>query len=198
MRPIGAPTLTEASTASGLIARLYVWVSARDRATGAIQTLGLWSGDDVVSETVESEARTYYGAGALLAVEPITYEAGLSVRMQRVTLSSISPEVEQLVRGYDTRLAPVQIHRGLINATSNALVETPHRLLTGTVDEIAFTTPAEGGSATCEIRIANAARELTRGLTAKYSDETMKSLASGDDFFRYADISGEVTVRWGG
>jgi hypothetical protein len=102
------------------------------------------------------------------------------------------------VRGYDTRLAPVQIHRGLINATSNALVEAPHRLLTGTVDEISFTTPAEGGSAACEITVANSSRELTRGLTAKYSDETMRIMAPGDAFFRYADISGEVTVRWGG
>jgi len=198
MRTIGAPTVTEAATASGLIARLYIWVSARDRISGATQTLGLWTGDDVVTETIEGEARAYYGAGSLLGVEPITYEAGLSVRMQRVTVSSISPEVEQLVRGYDTRLAPLQIHRGLINATSNALVEEPHRLLSGTVDGITFATPAAGGNATCELTVANSSRDLTRGLTAKYSDETMRVMAPDDDFFRYADISGEVTVRWGG
>ncbi len=110
---------------------------------------------------------------------------------------SLLPTVP-LVRGYDTRLAPVQFHRGLINVTSNALVEEPHRLLVGTVDEIAFTTPVEGGSANCEITIANSSRELTRGLTAKYSDETMRIMVPGEAFFRYADISGEVTVRWGG
>ena len=198
MRTIGSATVTEAQTASGIVARIYVWFQARNRSTGATETLGLWTGADTVTELVEGESRTYYGAGSLLAVEPITYEAGLSVRMHRITLSSISPEVEQLVRTYEPRLAPVQIHRGLFNADSGVLVDPPHRLLFGTIDKIAFTTPAEDGSATCEITVANSSRELTRALTAKYSDETMKILSPGDLFFQYADVTGEVTVRWGG
>jgi hypothetical protein len=198
MRTIGAPTVTEASTASGIIARLYVWFAARDRTTGATQTLGLWSGADVITETINGEARTYYGAGSLLAVDPITYTAGRAVQMHWISVSSVSPEVEQLVRGYEPRLAPVEVHRGLVNAVSNALVEAPHRLLLGNIDSISFTTPADGESATCEITVANSSRDLTRPLTAKYSNETMRIMAANDGFFQYGDVSGEVSTRWGG
>ena len=197
MRTLGAATVAEATGASGLIARLYLWVSARDRTTGATQTMGLWTGADTVTETVGGELRTYYGAGNLLSVEPITWEAGLDVRMHRITLSSISPEVEQLIRSYDARLAPVDLYRGLVNATTNALVEAPHRLLAGTIDTVRLVTPAEGGAARCDLTVASSSRDLTRTLSLRYGDETMQQISSGDRFFRYADISGEAQVRWG-
>lgn len=195
MRTFDTATST-AMSAPGIVARVLVWVRARDRSTGVEATLGLWNGDDTASITVGGVARTYYGAGALLGVDPIVYSAGVQVRMQRVSLSPLSPEVAQAIRGYEPRLAPVEIHRALFDPATMALVAEPHRMFKGWIDDVSITTPEIGGDAMCEVTLASAARALTRTLPLKKSDESQK-LRSGDRFRRYADISAAVDVYWG-
>ena len=56
-----------------------------------------------------------------------------------------------------------------------------------------FLTGGEGG---VELRIASAARALTRKLELKRSDASHR-LRSGDRFRRYAEISGSVSTAWG-
>ena len=44
MRDFGSATLTALQTRTGLVARTLIWVSARNRATNAVETMGLWTG----------------------------------------------------------------------------------------------------------------------------------------------------------
>jgi hypothetical protein len=123
-------------------------------------------------------------------------QTGLVVRMQRLTLSPLSPEVAQMLRGYDPRLAPVEIHRALFYPESRELVAEPRRVFKGWIDQAPITTPEIGGAAMAEVSLASAARALTIPLAAKKSDETQRR--RGDDRFRrYADVSGQVEVWWG-
>ena len=46
------------------------------------------------------------------------------------------------------------------------------------------------------VTLVSAARELTRRLALKKSDESQRR-RSGDQFRQYADVSGEVGVWWG-
>jgi len=123
-------------------------------------------------------------------------QTGLVVRMQRLTLSPLSPEVAQMLRGYDPRLAPVEIHRALFYPESRELVAEPRRVFKGWIDQAPITTPAIGGAAMAEVSLASAARALTIPLAAKKSDETQRR-RGGDRFRRYADVSGQVEVWWG-
>lgn len=190
-------TATAAALAApSIVARALVWIRAKDRTTGTEETIGLWTGEDVASFTINGQARTYYGAGALLAIEPIVSQAGLVVQMSRMTLSPLAPEVAQAIRGYEPRLAPVEIHRALFDPDTMGLVAEPHRMFSGWIDEVVLTTPEAGGTATCEVTLASAARGLTRTLPLKKSDESQKR-RSGDRFRRYADISAAVDVFWG-
>ena len=196
MRTFDAPTAAHVSTATGFMARVLVWITAKDRSTGAAVTLGLWNGDDVESITIGGVARTYYGAGALLGFEPVLYSSGTVVRSLRASLSPLAPAAAQVIRGYEPRLAPVEIHRALYDVATMTLVAEPHRVFKGWIDEVRITTPEIGGDASCEVTMVSAARALTRTLALRKSDETQK-LRSGDRFRRWADVSGSVDTWWG-
>ena len=195
MRSFDAATLAALQKRTEISVRILIWVMARNRGTGAIEALGVWNGGYDRSFTIGGVARTYVGAGALMGVPPLTYEVGLNVRMTRLTLSPIDAAVGALIRTYDSRLAPMEIHRAVFDPVTTQLVSEPHRLFKGMVDELEVTRNAKG-EVTCEMSVAGSARYLTRTLTLKRSDASQQ-LRSGDRFLRYADVSGEVDVVWG-
>lgn len=196
MRSFDSATAAQFAARAGLVARLLVWIVARDRATGEPVSLGFWSGNDAVQFAINGAARDYYGAGALMQVDDFTFSAGLDVRMQRLVLSPLAPEVAQVIRGYEPRLARIEVHRALFDPATMSLVAEPHRLFRGWIDEVDIATPAIGGQAAVTITMASTARAMTRTLSLKKSDESQK-LRGGDRFRRYADISGSVDVWWG-
>lgn len=195
MRSFDAPTLAALQNRSEISVRILIWIMARNRGTGATEALGVWNGGYDRSFTINGGARTYVGAGALMGVPPLTYEVGLNVRQTRLTLSPIDDAVGALIRTYDCRLAPMEIHRAVFDPVTTALVSEPHRLFKGIVDDLDVTRSAKGEVA-CEMVVAGSARYLTRTLTLKRSDASQQR-RSGDRFLRYADVSGEVDVYWG-
>lgn len=196
MREYGSATLTALQARAGIVSRVLIWFSARNRATNAVETMGLWTGADHEYFTISAASRLYYGAGNVMDIPQLTYQSGLAVRIHRIGLSPLTPEVMQLIRGYDVKSAPVEIHRALYSTDTRLLIEEPHRVLTGFVDEVDLGTPAAGGTASCVLGIATSARVLTQDLAIKKSDETQR-LRLGDRMRRWGDVSGAVDVWWG-
>lgn len=183
------------------IVRHLVWISARNRGSGAVETIGLWTGDDHQDITVDGTVRTYYGAAGIARMEPLTCGVGTDVRRTRLSLSPMAPEVEQAIRGYDVRQAPVQIHRLLVDPETMRSIGTPVLRLVGWIDGVEMTTAAGGEEWRCEVTLVTSARAGTRSLSLKKSDasQRLRKTASGaeDRFYQYADVSGAVPVRWG-
>lgn len=194
MRIYDSSTGTYLAARAGVIARTLVWVTARNRATNADESAGFWNGLDDRTITAGGQARLYHGAGALMAVEGVTAGIGLDVRVVQVSLSPLAPEVAQTLRGYDPRLAPVEIHRALFDLDSGAIVGTPHRIFRGEVSELSIVT---GENASATLSLVSASRVLTRSVHAYRSDASMRARSGSDLFRRYSDISGEVDVWWG-
>jgi hypothetical protein len=184
------------SDRSGLYVRHLLWIRAKNRDTLATETIGLWDGDDHAEFTIDSVVRQYYGAGTLLAVPDLTARAGLEVWQPEVSVSGIAPEVEIALRGYEPKLAPVEIHRAFFHPDQGTLLGSPVRIFKGWIDGVSIPTPEEGGDATASITLASNSRGLTRVIPAKKSDEAYQR-RSGDRIMRYADIGGTVKVRWG-
>ena len=182
---------------TGVASRHMVHVIARNRSTGAQEALGLWQGDDHLTIAINGANRTYYGAGGLIGFEPIRAGVGLEVRMLQATLSPLTPEVALLLRGYDTRLALAEVHRGLLSLETGQLIAEPIRVFRGWVDEVKIRTGEVGGTSEATVTLASAARGLTRALTLTRSDTEMRRRNTGDRFRDYADIAGEVGVWWG-
>jgi hypothetical protein len=197
MRILDPTSTAYFSTHTGVASRHMVHVIARNRQTGAQEALGLWQGDDHLTIAIDGVNRTYYGAGGLIGVEPIRAGVGLEVRMLQATLSPLTPEVALLLRGYDTRLAPAEVHRGLLSLESGQLIAEPIRVFRGWVDEVKIRTGEVGGTSEATVTLASAARGLTRALTLTRSDTEMRRRNAGDRFRDYADIAGEVGVWWG-
>lgn len=196
MRTISGTLSTYLSGADGIEARVLFWIAAKNRSTGAAVNFGFWNGDDDQVFTIGGVARTYYGAGDLALPDPITYSAGLSINTYELSLSPLSENVQAALRTYDPRLAPVEIHRAFFNTSTKVLMEEPMRVFKGQVDQVPIGTPEVNGEATAKINMSSSAVFLTKRLTQTKS-ESMQRLRSDDRFFRWTDISGQVSVSWG-
>lgn len=196
MRSFSAPTAAYFASRGAWLAHVLVWISAADRVTGATHEIGFWTGADHAEITIGGVSRTYYGAGSLLAIDPLTFRTGLQVRTQRLRFSQVAPEVMQAVRGYDPRHKPVEVHRALFDPASELLVDEPHLVLAGFVDRVRISTPAEGGAGSVEMTLATAARALTRKLGRKRSHASLTAHAPADDFRQYASLADKVEVKW--
>ena len=122
MRSYDAPTIAALQARGGIVARSLIWAVARNRSTGAAESLGLWTGADDRAFTISGSSRTYVGAGSVMEVPPLSAQSGLDVRMQRLSLSPISEAVATLIRTYDARFAAIEIHRALFDPITGLLV----------------------------------------------------------------------------
>lgn len=176
-------------------AEILIWIEARNRETGLTEVMGLWTGDDHHDFIIGGETRTYYGAGNILQVPEISAGLGLDVRTVQVGLAAVSPEVEMAIRGYDVRLAPVQLHRAEFDVNGNQL-GPPERLFKGWVNGAPIVTPAEGGAGSATLELVSNARILTRHGGATKSDQVQRR-RGGCRFRRWATLTQSATVYWG-
>lgn len=201
MRSADSATVAAVQSRAGIIRRNLVWIVAKNRDTGAPESTGLWNELDPVTITVvsadsgEDEARTYHGAGGLLQVERVPLVADLSIRTIRISLSQISEAVQQAIRGYDPRLAHVELHRAFFDPATRAIVAKPLPRFVGRLNKAPINTPATGGEGGIAIEVVSHTRELTRTNPAKKSDETQQ--LRGDRFRRYAGTAGQWDQFWG-
>lgn len=197
MRVYSPATSAYFASREAFVGHILLWVSARDRSTGVVEQIGFWTGVDHQQFTIEGQSRTYYAAGAMLKVDPIRLQTGIKVRKQRVTLSQVSNEVQQLIRGYDPRHAPVELHRALFHPLTENLIDEPHVLLRGYIDKVIVSTPEKGGSGNVSIEIATEARALTKPLSRFRSDASLRARDPGDAFRQYATLTETAEVLWG-
>lgn len=197
MRDYDAPTLSALNARKGIIAHRLVSIEARAIPSGTIERLDLWTGDFNLSIVLDGTARTYLALGAVLQGESIVSGSGLEVRVHQLRLSAIPSQVEDLVKGYDTRFAPVSIHRALFDPITRNLVGTPHRVFKGVINSLDFPTVPAGEEPACVVEVVSEARILTRTLPLKKSNDSQRRRAVDDGFRKYGDISGSVPVYWG-
>lgn len=197
MRSFSPTTAGYFAQRGSFVGHVLIWLTARNRSTGADETIGFWTGSDHREFTISGDPRTYYAAGAMLQVDPIRRQTGIRTRTQRVTFSQIAPEVLQALRGYDPRHAPVEMHRALFDPETDALIDEPHVILRGFVAKAPITTPAKGEAGSVQVEIATHAQALTRILGRSRSDASMRTRAPDDAFRQYASIADAVDTPWG-
>uniref|UniRef100_UPI001591058C hypothetical protein n=1 Tax=Martelella sp. HB161492 TaxID=2720726 RepID=UPI001591058C len=195
MKNISATFLAALTNArdGGLVVRSLVWVKARDRETGNATPVGFWTGgEDVVLPVIDGETgatvqRAYYG-DVNLSLPEIPRVSDMTVQTVDVTLSQIAPEVQQLVRGYDARLAAVEIHQMLLEPRTGQAVGAAEVAFLGLVDGEPIVTPAAGdeGSITLNL-ISSAISMLARTNPLKSSYEGQKR-RSGDQWGRDSGV----------
>ena len=197
MRTYSTATAAYFASPAAFIGHVLVWLQAKSRSSGAVETIGFWTGPDHAEFTIRGQLRTYYGAGSFLKMDPLRRQAGLKVRTQRIQFSQISPEVMIAIRGYEPRHAPVEVHRALYDPETEALIDEPHMILRGYVDKISLPTPPKGERGSASIEVATAGRALTKPVSRYRSDASLRARASGDGFRKYASLSDIAETKWG-
>lgn len=187
-----------------LIPRTLIFVQPKDRLTGDLVNFGFWDGTGDVTLTVTDglsqtdEDRDFTSRGAVLAVGDITLSDNLNVGSVQVSLSQLNSDVEDALRGYDMRNAPIQIYRALFGiANPRALVAPARCRFVGFVNTAPISTGAIGSQAATTMTCVGCTRELTRSNTDLRSDESQQRRQSGDRFFRWVAATGQVQVFWG-
>lgn len=177
----------------------FLWVLAKNRDTGAAQSMGLWSGDEDFATSVQAPdggtvSRTYLG-GCNLSVEGIQYVADLTDNPITISMSQIADATQQLVRGYDVRLAYCEIHATTL--TGGALTSPPQLQWVGIVDEAPIATPSVGGDGNISFSVRSEIMSMLTAINpAKSSDAHQKRRAAGDRFSEYASVIHSRRVQW--
>lgn len=179
---------------NGISVRDFVWIVSVD----GTDSWGFYSGiepaislDVMSAATGATETRTYRGAGTLQNVGDIKLSVGLSVYNVSLTLSNIDSGVLDMVRSAGLRNGRIEIHRGIIDPTTDQLADPPIVHFYGTVNQA---NPKRPGGV--EVICTSITNELTRNNPAMFSDATI-SRRNGDRFMRYAEAMANVRLPWG-
>lgn len=197
MRDLPIEIQTYIATQPGVKIRQLLWVIAKNRTTGDPEPHGLWSGEDHQVFTVDGEPRTYYGFGQFMQWGQLQVESTLNIRKLQATVSAITPEVEQVLRGFDPKFAPVQVHLAFLDPETNNLVGNPYRIFKGWIDKFPVRRPANGSDAEGTIDMVGHTRILTRQLALKRSQETQRQRDPTDSFLDDVSITGQIQTPWG-
>ncbi|AZN72250.1 hypothetical protein D5400_14055 [Georhizobium profundi] len=198
-----SPEVQAALQARRLVARDFLWIVARDRQTGELVPDGNWSGvGNVSAEIIHPltglvESRDWYGSGTLIQISDIPAVNTLSVQAVTIRMSQVVDRVQDLVRGYDIKQAPVEIYRGLFNPDTRQLVAPAFCRFIGFVDVVEINTPAENAEGSVDLRCVSHTQELTRASTETRSHESQKLRDPEDEFCLDASTAGEFEIFWG-
>jgi len=175
-----------------------LWIRCRNRETGAVAPIGIWSASDaenvMVADIFTGDLRDLTFYPGLLAVGEVTHETGIIIRPTQVTLSPLDTSVQIAFRERDARGAQVQIWRRTYDVdTQRPVSGLPEAWFSGFVNEAPISTDV--GSASLAIDIVSTARVLTIASARKKSDQAQR-LRSGDRFRRYKATAGEIDLAW--
>lgn len=189
----------QAARDEGIAPVYFLWVEAKNRSTGAVEAMGLWSGDEDITINVRTPtggltSRAYLG-GCNLSVSGLQYVADLTDNPITASMSQIAPAAQQMVRGTDVRLAYCEVHGTTWNG--GALSSNPDLLWVGIVDDVQIGTPEAGGEGAIALTIrSEIMSQLTAINPAKSSDSHQKRRDPDDRFSEYSGTIKSRKVQW--
>ena len=186
--------LTHLAAGKPVDVRWLIWARPIDRATGLRVGIGFWTGIDNDNRTIAGETRLYFGAQGAIDMPPLRTAKGLDIQTIDIGMA-VTPEAEFLVRGYEPRLAPLDIHIEVTDPADNSLIERSLQWR-GTIDTIDLPTPALGGERMMTVRCATTARRGTLTRQGFKSNQTQVG-RSGDRFRAYGSLGNVVSDAWG-
>jgi len=186
-----------------VVARDFLWVTAKNRATGAAEDLGFWNDIMTVTASVKDGRtgdlvdRSFTGVGLAMTIGTVPLVADITVRTLDIVLPQLDAVVAQLVRTYDVRGAPLQLYRGYLDPATRVLVAAAKPRFVGYVDGAPIETPKEGDEGSITLHCVSTTRELTRANADVRSHESQLARSAGDWFYKDVNLVGDWDIAWG-
>ena len=150
-----------------------------------------------VAGSVSVGGRTYTGSGNLITISSLAFVGNLSIPGLTITISAITAEAVNLVRGLKIKQRPVEVLIGLYDPATKEIVDGLIPYFTGKIDDVRIKTPEAGGDSSIEIICESTSRALTIPRTDTRSDACHKRLFPTDDGFKYVGIQREKPIYFG-
>lgn len=182
-----ASALTLLGQRTGYVVRHLLYLTVRNRSTGAAVPLGLSTDDEDTTYTLSAVARTYQGLQDHMVPPVLRFQPGTTIQRVSCRFVGLLPEVQEAALTYDAKLAPAEIHVALYDADMGLVAI--RRRFKGVVTGAPFFTPPVNGVAEAEIEMVSSARRGTMTRSAKKSDEAQQA-RSGDRGRRYGVATG--------
>lgn len=203
MRDYDAATIAYLNARQGTIERKFVYFIGKNRTTGEQEEVGFSNLPYTVTIGVISGKtgvlvnRDYVGAGALLDVDDVDDVSDLTIRQLSINLTQTNSAVNNAIRGYDTRNAWVEYHKGLFKLDTRNLVAPPMPSFSGFLNKSPIKRAKVGSSGGVQVTAVSRVRELTITNPAMKSDEYQQFRFPGDRFRKYSSVAGLWPVSWG-
>jgi len=202
MRNLDSAELT-AIAARTVVARDLLWVTSKNRETGADHSLGFWN--DVMTVTVSvidgrtgsTVSRDFRGVGAALQVGKIPLTSDITIRNVDIDIPYLDSVSAELVRTYDVRSAAMQLYRGYFDPATRVMLAAAKARFVGYVDGAPIVTPKEGGEGSITLHCVSTTRELTRTNAEVRSHESQLVRAAGDFFYKDVGVVGDWDIARG-
>ncbi len=187
----------------GLQPRRLAWIAAKDRATGATVERGIWTGSEnlnisVISGTTgQVVSRPYIGGLSLESIGDIPRTSDFTVQTVEIKLSPIADAARALLRQYDLRMAPIEIHELLLDPATGDQVAPAMIVMLGRIDGAPVKTPrlSEAGSVTVKV-ISDVMSMLTRKNPRKSSHQG-QLVRQNDQWGKDSAVVATWKVAWG-
>lgn len=197
MRDVGTNILAQLNQRTGITVRNLFWITAKNRSTGAAETMGIWNGPDTQNFTISGDSRTYVGGGGFMNFDDLKQETGLLIHRLKAVCSPVAPEMDEVIRTYDAKFARVEVHLAFFSPGTETMLDAPERVFKGWIDTIDHKTPRKNESGAITINMVGNSRILTRRAADKRSDQSQKLRSASDDFFKYVSMTGNIKTPWG-
>ncbi|MGD9476151.1 hypothetical protein [Shinella sp. G-2] len=201
-QPLSYTTALAAAPADGLVVRIAIWVEARNRATGAVETIGWWDGEEDANLSVIrgrdglTVTRPYYG-GAPIKLGDIVRTSGLTVETLSIDVSELADAVRVAVRTHDVADAPIEVHEILMSPETGRPLDPDLPVFQGIVDGAPIKIPRIGGQGSVALKcVSEMMALLDRGNPEKSSYEAQLE-RDGDEWNLYAGAVETWDVKWG-
>lgn len=188
---------------TGVTPRQFIYVkNVKPYAGGAATSFGFWTGDDDATFTViDGESglpvdRDYYGA-VNMVIDHIPRVSDLTIQSIEIQVSQIASVTELLVRGYDVRLARVEIHEMGLDPASYLPISNPEVVFLGQIDGAPIETPSVGENGSIKFTINSGAMSMLSRKNPRKSSYQSQLRRSNDRWGKYAGTVKNWPIKWG-
>lgn len=188
---------------TGIIPRQFIYVkNVKPFGGGAAQSFGLWTGDDDATFTViDGETglpvdRDYFGA-VNMVIDHIPRVSDLTIQSIEIQVSQIATVTELLVRGYDVRLARIEIHEMALDPASRLPISNPEVVFLGQIDSAPIETPSVGDDGVITFSINSDAMSMLSRVNPRKSSYQSQKRRLDDRWGKYAGTVKNWPIKWG-
>lgn len=192
-----------AATKDGLVTRKAVWITARNRETGAPVERGIWTGSEDINLTVLRGSdglqitRPYYGGGEYLKIGEIPMTTTMTLENITVDLSQLADVAREIVRTHDVHRGQIEIHEIVLSPTTGAPIGADYPIYSGIIDGAPVKNPAVGGEGSTKLKcVSEMMAMLSRKNTEKSSHEAQMQ-RDGDELNIYSNTVQTWDLPWG-